>query len=228
MAVFGFGPNPRSWLVGLILLGQAGCVGTPPEPAPEVAGPDAAVAVVEWRDPVRILAIDSSEAADSRGFGGHVMRVEPGRRALRYEAVYGGSVIYCGAFHATAGVLTADLEAGHRYLVDSDKITSTCTIYVWLEDRAEGRLVAGRVAPARAAELQALAVQKGETGELGELRAAADAGDADSAYELAMHYLLGDPPLVRPDEASAITWLKRAAALGHGPATSLLQRLSSQ
>jgi hypothetical protein len=209
----------------LLALVATGCTPAPPDISPEGLPATASPAVVEWRSPVKVLAIDNIQSAGLVGFGGNIANLSAGRHVIRYEAIYGGSVIYCGAFHGDAGYLTAVLQAGHQYLIDSDKITRTCTIYVWLEDRTTGELVAGRVSPARRDDLIEMSLQAQDATDFADLRMAAEAGDPDAAYALAMHYLLGDPPLLAPNQVTASYWLERAAEAGHTRAASLLGRL---
>jgi hypothetical protein len=216
-------------VLGLILL--AGCSGgsTAPLSNGEQAAPRPGMATVEWRAPVRISAVNGEAIADPAGRG-PALQLDPGEHEFRYEVIYGGSVMWCGAFHGTSGSLAAALTAGHRYRIGSYNDNWNCVIAVWLEDMTTNELVHGMaprslgLTPRQPPPPDAEPIQDpGPRFAAVESRAAG--GDAVAAYELGLWYLLGDPPLSRPNEAMAVTWLERAAAGGHESANAALQRL---
>ncbi len=218
----------RRAATGAGLLWLAACAGPSPTPPAGEAGTPG-LARVEWAPPLRLVAVDG-EAVAEPGAGRPGLELPPGPHAFRYEVVYGGSVVWCGAFHGTSGTLAGELAAGHRYRIGAYDDNWNCAIAVWLEDRTTNELVHGTaprslgLAPRQPPAAGAEPIQDPGP-RFRALEEAAAAGDPEAAYQLGLWFLLGDPPLSRPDEATATRWFEQAAADGHAAASGWLARL---
>lgn len=73
----------------------------------------------------------------------------PGRHNVELQAVFGVSVMIEPSGFGTGGIrVDAVLEAGHIYVLRADRTTGPgYRMYLWIEDRATGQVVAGERKP---------------------------------------------------------------------------------